>query len=71
MKVKELREKSDVELERLLAELREKTRDARFRMAGREFPDVREARVAAKTIARILTLKTQREAAKASSKAKA
>ncbi|MEK9152632.1 MAG: 50S ribosomal protein L29 [Patescibacteria group bacterium] len=71
MTVKELREKSDIELDKVLAGLRDGGRDSRFRLAGRELAGVRAVREAKKTIARILTLKTQRQAAKESSKAKA
>ncbi|MBI4457748.1 50S ribosomal protein L29 [Candidatus Uhrbacteria bacterium] len=71
MKVKELREKSDVEIEKMLVELREKVRDSRFRLAGREMARVREVRDNKKTIARLLTLKTQRRTAAAARTAKA
>lgn len=57
MKISELRDKSDNELDRLLAELRNKVRDLRFRVAGRQLTDVRDIREAKRTIARILTLK--------------
>jgi len=62
MDIKELRDKTDVELDRLLVELRNKTREQRFRIAARQLSDVREVRDAKKTIARILTLKKQRAA---------
>ncbi len=66
MEIKELREKTDVELDRLLADLRNKTREHRFRIAAKQLTDVRDVRDVKKTIARILTLKRQRkETAKA------
>lgn len=60
MDIKELRDKTDVELDRLLVELRNKTREQRFRIAARQLTGVRQVRDAKKTIARILTLKKQR-----------
>jgi ribosomal protein L29 len=63
MTIKELREKTDVELDRLLAEQRDKVRDFRFRLAARQLADVREVRDAKRLIARILTLKTARSKA--------
>ncbi len=63
MKTSELREKSDQELDRLLAELRDKVRDMRFKIAARQLSDVREVREARQAIARILTLKRSRRSA--------
>ncbi len=60
MEIKDLRDKTDVELDRLLAELRDKVRSMRFRIAARQLNDVREVREAKKSIARILTLRRQR-----------
>ena len=57
MKISELREKSDVELDRMLAENRNKVRDLRFKVAARQLNDVREIREARKAIAQILTVK--------------
>lgn len=62
MKIKELREKSDVELDRVLAELRSRLQDQRFGLAGRRLKRVREVRDVRKDIARILTLKKERAA---------
>lgn len=56
MDIKELRDKTDIELERLLAETREKVRGLRFRVAAKQLSTVREIREARKTVARILTL---------------
>jgi ribosomal protein L29 len=63
MKTSELREKSDQELDRLLAELRDKVRDMRFKIAARQQSDVREVRETRQAIARILTLKRSRRSA--------
>jgi large subunit ribosomal protein L29 len=60
MKIAELREKTDVELDRMLAELRGKTLEMRFKVAGRQLKGLRGIREAKKTIARILTLKKSR-----------
>jgi len=62
MKVKELRSKSAGELEKLLAEQKEKLRSLRFNVSTAQESHVREMREAKKTIARILTL--QKEEAK-------
>ncbi|MDD5251937.1 MAG: 50S ribosomal protein L29 [Patescibacteria group bacterium] len=56
MDIKELRDKSRVEMERLLTELRNRLREQRFRLASRQLSDVREVRETKKTIARLLTL---------------
>ena len=56
MTIKELRQLSDTEVQRLLSELREQLRDMRFKAARRELKDVRDVRETKKTIARILTL---------------
>lgn len=63
MKTSELREKSDQELDRMLAELRDKVREMRFKIAARQLGDVREVREARQAIARILTLKRSRRSA--------
>lgn len=63
MKIKELRDKTDVELDRLLSETRNKVRDMRFKVAARQQTDVREIREARKVVAQILTIKRSRKAA--------
>jgi ribosomal protein L29 len=63
MKMTELKEKTDRELDRMLAELRDKVRDMRFKIAARQQSDVREVREAKKDIARILTLRKAKAAA--------
>lgn len=60
MKSKELREKSEIELDRLLAELRDGLRDLRFRVAARQMTKVRDIRAMRRDVARILTLKRAR-----------
>ncbi|HTM69232.1 MAG TPA: 50S ribosomal protein L29 [Candidatus Binatia bacterium] len=60
MKISELREKTDTELDRLLSELRNRVRDLRFKVASRQLNDVREIREARKAVAQILTLKRSR-----------
>ena len=65
MQINELREKTDVELDRLLADLRNKVMDQRFAIASGQLAKVREVRDAKRTIARILTLKKSRAAVKA------
>ncbi|MEY4722597.1 MAG: Ribosomal protein [Candidatus Parcubacteria bacterium] len=63
MKIKELRDKTDQELDKLLAELRDTVRDLRFRIAARRLTDVRQVREAKKAIARVLTLRRSRKEA--------
>lgn len=53
MKQKEIIQKSFEELERLLAELRERLRETRFKAANKQLKNVREIRVLKRTIARI------------------
>ncbi|MEY4744960.1 MAG: Ribosomal protein [Candidatus Parcubacteria bacterium] len=60
MKISELREKTDLELDRMLAEFRNKVRDLRFRVTARQLSDVRDIRETRKAIAQILTLKRSR-----------
>lgn len=61
MKMKELREQSSGEREKLLLELRKKARELRFSIAGRETKNHREVRVAKKGVARVLTLVREEE----------
>ena len=56
MDIKELRDKTPVELQRLLAEARNRLRDLRFKVAAKQLTDVREIRETRKVIAQILTL---------------
>lgn len=56
MKVKELRQKSKTELQKLLQDYREKLRALRFDLASGKVRNVREIRKIKKDIARILTI---------------
>lgn len=56
MKIKELKQKSEVELQKFLQESREKLRELRFKIALKQLKKVREIRDVKKLIARILTL---------------
>lgn len=58
MDIKELKDKTTKELDKLLADLREKLRVMRFKVASKQLTDVREIREVKKTIAQILTLKS-------------
>jgi len=58
---KELKNKSQTELSRLLDEQRDKLRDLNFKDASRQLKDVREVRETRKTVARILTLLSGRK----------
>ncbi len=56
MEYKELKNKKESELHRILSEYREKLRDLRFKDASKQLKNVREIRVVRKVIANILTL---------------
>lgn len=56
MKPQDLRKKSKEELERMLLEYREKSRQLRFNLASGKVKNVKEARKIKKDIARILTV---------------
>jgi large subunit ribosomal protein L29 len=56
MKLKELKEKSVSELQKMLSEERENVRAMRFAVATNQESKVRKIRASRKTIARILTL---------------
>jgi len=56
MNSKELRQLSETELAKMVAELKDNVRDLSFKVARRELKHVREIRETKKTIARILTL---------------
>ena len=64
MKLKELKEKSAGELEKMLREERENVRALRFAVATNQESKVRRIRASRKTIARILTLIKQNATAK-------
>ena len=56
MKIRELRRKSQKELQETLVGLREKLRELRFNLAGGKVKNIREIRETKKDVARILTL---------------
>lgn len=56
MKIKELRQKSNDELKKLLADARGKLSELNFKVASNQLKQVREVRKTKKMIARILTL---------------
>ena len=64
MEFKELKNKDEKELQRILAELRDKLRDMRFKDANKQLKNIREIRKTRETIARILTLLNNPEAQK-------
>ena len=59
MDITEIKQKSPVELQRLLQEKRELLRDRRFKVAQGQHKDVREIRELKRDIARILTYVAQ------------
>jgi len=60
MTIKELRTKSDAELLKDLAVLREKQRELRFKIHSQELKNTSEVKVARKEAAQILTILSQR-----------
>lgn len=56
MKIKEIRKKSEGELQKLLKLQREIMRDLRFKIAAKQHKDVRDLRETKKIIAEILTV---------------
>ena len=56
MEYKELKNKKESDLHRILSDSREKLRDLRFKDASKQLKNVREIRVVRKTISNILTL---------------
>ncbi len=60
MKIKELREKSENELQNLLKENRDKVRQLRFDSVSKQQKNVKEISQLKKDIARILTLLRQK-----------
>lgn len=56
MKIRELRQKSDKELNQTLISLRDKLRELRFNLTGGKVKNIKEIHQTKKDIARILTL---------------
>lgn len=56
MEMKELTTKSPADLQKLLAQYREKLRELRFKDSNRQLKNIREIREARETVARILTV---------------
>lgn len=61
MKITEIRKKSDNDLQKFLAELKESVRSLRFRVASREVKNHQLLKGAKKDVARILTVLKERE----------
>jgi len=61
MKLKELIEKNNEELNRILKESRDKLRELRFKVASRQLKNVREIRKIKKIVIRVLTILTSRD----------
>lgn len=64
MKISDVRKKSDKELQMILAEIRNKLREARFKAASRQLKNYKELRIFKHDIARILTVINERRHAK-------
>jgi large subunit ribosomal protein L29 len=56
MKIRELRQKSDKELNQTLVNLRNKLRELRFNLSGGKVKNIKEIHQTKKDIARVLTL---------------
>ncbi|MDD5071992.1 MAG: 50S ribosomal protein L29 [Patescibacteria group bacterium] len=56
MEFKELKNKEEKELQKILSQTREKLRDLRFKDANKQLKNIREIRKTRETIARVLTL---------------
>lgn len=61
MKIKELREKSNHELEKMLSDLREKTGKLRFELEAKKLKNNQELKNTRRTIAQILTIFKEKE----------
>lgn len=65
MDIKELRKKSEAELDKFLQQQREVMRDLRFKVAAKQHKDVRNLRDVKHDIARILTVLKEKAVVKA------
>lgn len=63
MKIKELKLKSDNELNTMLSDLRDKSRELKFKVAQRQLKNLRQIRQVKTTIAQILTILKQNKLA--------
>ena len=61
MTVKDIRKKSDEDLQKVLADLRDSVRNLRFKIAAKEVKNHQEMRMVKKDIARILTILGERK----------
>jgi len=61
MDIKELRKKTSEELDKLLKLSREQLRDLRFKISAKQYKGDRELRQLKKDIARMLTIKTEKD----------
>jgi len=66
---KELKLKSEAELNKLLVSAREKLRDLRFKVSQNQLKNIREVRAIRKKIAQIMTLLSQKKQAAKGKKA--
>lgn len=64
MKIKELREKTEKELKKLLLSQREKLRDLRFKVSQKQLKNIREIRSIKRNIAKILTVTREKKGKK-------
>jgi len=67
--LKELKLKSETELNRLLVSSREKLRDLRFKVTQNQLKNIREVRTIRKKTAKILTILKQKKATNKEAKA--
>jgi large subunit ribosomal protein L29 len=61
MKIRELRQKSEKELQQTLLNFRDKLRELRFNLAGGKVKNIKEIHQTKKDIAKILTLLNERK----------
>lgn len=61
MKVLEIREKSDKELTKSLAEKREYLRDIRFKIASNQYKNYKDMTLTKKEIAKLLTIMKEKQ----------
>lgn len=70
IKFKELKNKSDKELGAMLLQAKEDLQTLKFKVAGRQYKNVREIRVQKQLIAHILTIQNQKKIQKTSNAVK-